>query len=326
MPGAIIIMCDDAGIEITSSGFIKAVGTADLPIIFKGETETKGFWLGMAIKSTNPNNIFSYVTVKDGGNYWAWEDANIFLDGSLAIDHSTISNSNDIGLYVADGSSLNTFNNNTFSNNTTGLNLSVPQVKNLDEASNYNMSNINNYIYVRGGSVATDAVWKKLNTPLLAYEIDCQAGLTLNPGVNLKMEAGSYGIRVLSSGFLNCEGTAANPINISGKYAAAGYWAGIKVASNNPNNTFKYVTVKDGGEYWAYEYANIFLSGGKLNIDNSTLSIANSYGMYVNSSSQVFTSGIVQTTAAGVLANNTFTTNGTGANANCTGSCTVFFQ
>ena len=54
LPGAIIIMCADAGIEVTSTGYIHAVGTVDLPIVFKGKTEAKGFWIGMAIKSTNP--------------------------------------------------------------------------------------------------------------------------------------------------------------------------------------------------------------------------------------------------------------------------------
>lgn len=326
MPGAVIIMCAGAAIEVKSTGFLKAEGTANLPIVFKGLTETKGYWQGIAIKSTNPNNSFSYVTVKDAGTYWAWENSNIFLTGSLALNHSTISNSNDIGLYVGSNGSLSSFNSNIFSNNTTGLNLKVSQVKSLDGASDYNLNNTNDYIYVRGGSITTDATWQKLNTPLLVYEFDCEAGLTLSPGVNIKMEAGSYGIRVLSSGYLNCEGTATNPIHITGKYSSPGYWAGIKIISNNPNNKFNYVRVQDGGQYWAYEYANIYLNGGRLDLDNSIVSVANSYGLYAESNSQVFTFGIVQNTASGVLSNNSFLTNGTGANANCTGGCAVFFN
>ena len=242
------------------------------------------------------------------------------------MNHSTVSNSNDIGLFVSNSASISSFNTNTFSNNTTGLNLRVSQVKNLDGATEYNLNNTNDYIYVRGGSITTDATWQKLNTPLLVYEFDCVAGLTLNPGVNIKMEAGTYGIRVLSSGYLNCEGTATDPIHISGKYSSAGYWAGIKINSNNPNNKFNFVRVQDGGEYWAHEYANIYLNGGRLELDNSIVSVANSYGLYAESNSQVFTSGTVQNTAAGVLSNNTFLTNGTGANANCTGNCSVFFN
>lgn len=326
MPGAVIIMCAGSAIEVTSTGFIKAEGTANLPIVFKGLTETKGFWQGIAIKSTNPNNSFNYVTIKDAGTYWAWENSNVYLSGSLALNNSTISNSNDVGLYVDNNGALSSFSSNTFSNNTTGLNLKVSQVKNLDGASDYNMNNTNNYIYVRGGSITTDATWQKLNTPMLVYEFDCAAGLTLNPGVNIQMEAGSYGIRVLSTGYLNCEGTATDPIHIVGKYSSPGYWAGIKIKSNNPNNKFNYVRVQDGGQYWAHEYANIYLSGGRLELDNSIISVANSYGLYSESNSQVFTSGVVQNTALGVLSNNSFLSNGTGANANCTGNCSVFFN
>ena len=324
MPGAIIIMCANTSINVTVDGFIKAIGTADLPIVFKGKTESKGFWVGMAIKSTNPNNIFSYVTVKDAGTYWAWEEATVFLSGSLAMDHSTISNSNNIGLYITDGASISSFTNNTFGNCTTGLNLLPSQVKHLDGTSNFNNNNTNNFIYVRDGDLTTDAIWKKINTPLLHDGIRCQAGLTLQPGIILQAES-DQGIDVKSSGYLNCLGTVSDPIVFKGRYSSAGYWKGIKINSNNPNNKFKHVQIQDGGSYWAWEYVNIFILNGKLELDNTTVTISNSYGLFV-SSSQVITSGSVQTLSSGVLANNTFMNNGTGANANCTAGCSIFFE
>ena len=324
--GTTIIMCAGTSINVSSTGYIKALGTADKPIIIKGETETKGFWVGIAIKSNNPNNIFSFVTVKDAGTYWAWENANVFVSGSISMDHSIISNSNDVGMYIDNNGSINNFSANTFSNNTTGLNLKATQVSKLDGATVFNDNNINNYIYVRSGTIGTDQTCKKLDTDLLIYELYIDAGLTINAGSRLRMEASGYGIKVNSSGFLNCTGTTTEQIFIGGKYSSAGYWSGIKIASNNPNNIFKYTTVQDGGSYWAYEYSNIYLNGGKLSIDNTSVTLANSYGIYVKSNSQISTSGSVQTTTAGVEANNTITGNGTGANANCTNGCTVFFE
>lgn len=325
--GAVIKMCAGASLEISSTGYLKAVGTAAEPIVFKGDTETKGFWQGIAIKSTNPNNILSYVTVKDAGTYWAWENANVFVTGSLAMDHSTISNSNDVGLYVANNAQLGNFSSNSFSNCITGLNLAVPQVGKLDEASNYNLSNsnTNDNIYVRQGVIGVPTTWKKTTTPLLTENLTCEAALTLNPGTKIQMEA-SNGIIVKSTGSLTSVGTAAEPISITGRYASAGYWEGMSVRSNNPNNIMKYTTIADGGSYWAYEYSNIHLNGGKLAMDNCTISNANSYGIFVTSSSQLSTSGSVQNTVAGVEANNTFTGNGTGANANCTNGCKVKFN
>lgn len=323
MPGATFLMCAGASINVTVDGYINAVGSATKPIVIKGQTETPGYWQGIAIKSTNPNNVFSYVTVKDAGTYWAWEDAALFVTGSISMDHSTIANNVDIGMYVS--GSIGNFASNTFSDNVTGLNLAVPQVSKLDGLTNYNDNNTNDFIYVRGGTIGTDQTWEKLSTDLLIQNLYMDAGLTINPGSRLRMEASEYGIVVESSGFLNCEGTASEPIFIGGKYSSAGYWAGLKIRSNNPNNVFNYVTIQDGGEYWAHEYANIYMNGGQLTIDNSTISKANSYGIALESNSQIITSGVVQTVPGGVEANNTFSANGTGANANCTSGCTVNF-
>jgi hypothetical protein len=322
--GATITMCSSAEIEVSGSGYIKAIGTASDPILFKGETESKGFWKGIAFESNNPNNQLSYVTIKDGGSLWYWDYANVYVSGSLSIDHSTLSNSQDVGLFIDDNGQLTNFGNNTFSNSTTGLSVRASQVANLDEASNYNNGNTNDFISVRGGIISVPSVWKKTTTPLLITDLEINAGLTLSPGTVIQMETGS--IEVATSGYLNSVGTALSPISITGRFSAPAYWNGLEISSNNPNNVFKYTTVADGGKIWYFDYANIHIAGGSLEMDDCTISNANSYGVYLESGSQIITSGNVQTTATGVEANNTFSSNGTGANANCTSGCTVFFN
>lgn len=326
-PGAIIIMCAGASINVTETGYIKAVGTADKPIVIKGETQTKGFWEGIAIKSNNPNNQFAYVTVSDAGTYWAWEYANVYVgsNAQLSASNSTFSNSDNIGLYVENDATLSSFSNNTFSNNTTGLNIGVKHVGQIDGGSNYNSANTNDFIFVRSGTLTTDATWPKTSTPILLNATSVESGLTISAGSNIIIESGGD-LEIRSTGYLSAIGTATSPITIKGRYASPGFWDGLAIKSNNPNNKLAYTTVSDGGAYWAYEYTNIFITGGRLDLDNCTISDANSYGVYVKSGSSLYTSGVSQTTAAGVEANNTFTNNGAGSNANCTSGCTVFFQ
>ena len=325
-PGATLIMCAGASITVEDNGSFYAVGTDEDPIMIKGETETKGFWEGIAFKSNNPNNKLIYATVKDAGTYWGWEFANVFVDNNaqLEIFNSTISNSDNVGLYINESGTLSGFTNNTFSNNTTGLNIYPTQVSKLDEASNYNDGNINDWIFVRDGTISVDAIWQPLTTPLLLEGLDLDAQLTLKPGSNLQMEADSY-IDVKATGALNCPGNAAEPITIAGRFETPAYWSGIIVRSNNPNNVMTHTSVEDGGSYWGYEYSNIHVEG-RLDISSSTIKNANSWGIYVDSGASIYVNGTVETTAGPVEASNTFSNNGTGPDASCTGGCTIFFD
>ena len=326
MPGAKLIMCDGSSITVESSGSLNASGTAEKPIVIKGETATKGFWAGIAFKSNNPNNKLIYTTVSDAGTYWAWEYATVFVDGNaqLTMENSTIDNSDNVGLFIGDGGLISSFSNNTFSNNTTGLSLQADQVSKLDGASNYNSTNVNDYVEVRAGTIGVPQQWQATTTPLLVYNLTIDAGLELLPGSNIIVEAEQF-ISVSSSGHIMSVGTASQPISIKGRFESPGYWDGLKIGSNNPNNKIAYTTIADGGQYWAYSYANIFVDG-RLDISNSTIKNANSYGIYVDGGSLLFANGTALTNASEVEANNTFVGNGNGADANCMNDCTVFFD
>lgn len=326
--GAMLIMCADAGFNITETGYINAVGTAQNPIIFKGETESKGFWDGMGIYSNNPNNVLNYVTVRDGGSYWGLENSTLFIgsQGKVSIKNSTITNSQENGMYISDDASLNEFENNTFSNCVTGLHLSPFNVKWLDANSDYLTGNDNSYVHVRDGEISSNATWQDIGTPLLTHGLTISGGLTLSAGIEVQVEA-TENISVSSTGYLKAIATSSNPIQIKGRYNTVGFWGGLKINSNNPNNEFNYVTLQDGGSYWGNEYSNIDLnSSASLKLNNCTIENANNVGVYVGSSCTITCGGQTQTTIAGVESFNTFSSNGTGPDANCSGSCNVFFE
>jgi hypothetical protein len=328
-PGVTFIMCSGASIEVTNSGALKAIGTAAAPIVFKGEVASSGYWDGIRISSNNPNNQFDHVMVSDGGTYWAWAYALVYLPdgGQLNIKNSTISNADNIGLYASNTATLPTFENNTFSNNTiVGLNISARQIGSLDAASVYNDGNGEPFIHARGASLGSNQTWKKLDTPVLMNDaLKVEAGLTINPGFVLWMETGSS-IQVEESGYLTAVGTATEPITIQGRYSSPGYWQGMTVRSVNPNNKLNYVHVSDGGAYWAYQYAGINVDG-RLEMNNSIVTNSNSWGLYMQSSSSIYCAGVMQTDPTGVTAVNTMTGNGEGPDADCeAGGCTVYFE
>ncbi len=327
MPGARLIMCAGSELIVTSTGSISAIGTVDLPILIKGETETPGFWKGISIKSNNPTNKLIHVTVKDAGTYWGYKFANVYVgtNARLEISNTTISNSDKIGLYFDVSSSIGNFSNNTFSNNTIeGLNIPASLIGKIDSDSKFQNNGVG-FIMVRGETVNQDITWPFTTSPcLLTSELIAKAGLTLSPGANIVMEAGS-GINVDATGYFTSLGTATNPISIKGKSAAAGYWRGMVIKSNNTENKMANTTVSDGGSYWGYKYSNIHVIG-RLEINNSTVKNADSWGVYADNASTIISVGITQTTATGVESNNNLSGNGQGSNANCNSGCTIRFQ
>lgn len=326
LPGTKLIMCEGSSITVMSNGYFNASGTAEKPIIIKGETETKGFWTGIAFKSNNPNNKLVHCQISDAGTYWAWKYATVFVSGSaqLNINNTTIANSDSYGLFIDDGGLLDNFSKNVFSKNTTGLSIPVDQVANIDGNSNYNEANVNNFIEVREGNITVPSTWPATSTPLLIEFTYISAGLTLSPGVDIQVESDG-GFKVQTNGFLSSIGTVAKPISIKGRYTSAGYWEGISITSSNPNNKISHTNIEDGGAYWAYKYANIYVSG-RLDITNSVIKNANSYGIYVHNSASIYTNGTLQSTASSVESENTFSGNGAGSSANCTNGCTIFFE
>lgn len=329
--GTVITMCASTRIDVTGAGSISAIGTATDPISFRGETAAQGFWGGIRFSSNNPNNQFDYVSVSDAGSYWAYEYANIMVanQAKLSLTNSTLSNSDLVGLYTGETATLTNFSSNTFSNNATyGVDISANQVSSMDAATNYNSNNGEAYIRVRNVVVSGTHTWKKTSTPYLidgVSEID--GALTIEQGTEFQFQTAS-GINVNSSGSITAIGTLSEPIVFKGRFASSAYWRSLNIKSNNPNNKLAYVSLQDGGQYWAHDYASLFLtSGARVEMDNCSISNANSWGMYVQSSCTVVCGGSTQTDAAGVLAYNSMTGNGAGPDANCSGGgCTVFFD
>ena len=110
------------------------------------------------------------------------------------------------------------------------------------------------------------------------------AMLTLDPGVTIYFGEG-HELTVSSGGRLSAQGTADQPIVLTGMEAIRGYWGGLRFyQSNSMDNVLDHVTVAYGGGYWD---GNVTVTGSssapsRVAITNCTIRDSETYGLYLS--------------------------------------------
>ena len=325
--GVILEFCSGKGMVVTENGSITANGTAAKNVLLKGKVNTAGYWDGLAILSNNPDNVLNHTRVMNGGLSSYYYNTNIYLAANtqLTLSNSTVSGSTGHGLQANSTARLINFSNNKFEDNgKEGLSITFNHLGSLDQVSNYNVNNAKPNIDVRAGTTTVGMTVKNLNTPYLVTgsaaingHVDIEAGTHFLFSANAGLEVGS-------NGSLTAVGTSSEKIVLEGTSSAPGFWKGVEIHSNNPQNIFKYVVVKDGGSSGYYYNVGLYIKGS-LSLDNSSINNSNSWGVYLAGGSIIKTNGSAQTTVAGVTANNDLSGNGVGGNSNCIDGCMVRF-
>jgi hypothetical protein len=333
-PGTIIVAKAGSGLSInTSKGVVVAVGKADNPITIRSESGSKGGWLGIKFNgSNNPLNELTYVTIKDGGSTSFDGDdskkANIQFAGinQLKMTNCTISNSANWGIYETFSSdlTLNGFANNQFKSNTNfPLYLFDQTAIDIGNASLFT-DNGRNFIGLRqkasDGLVGAN-IWQKQAVPYFWDDTDnlvvgyykTNGNLTLEAGAQLVMGPGSgivVGANANNTGFLKLMGNAIENVVIKGEMPTKGFWKGILIKTNSPNNDFQNASVSDAGS------TNLSSTGSKANvvaesgatIKMTNVNLSNSAGCGYTVKSSGLTRGVVNTSAM------TYTNNAGGNN------------
>lgn len=73
-----------------------------------------------------------------------------------------------------------------------------------------------------------------------------QKKLVVEPGVTIQFDSAT-GIYIHDGAALKMIGTSAKPITLQGKNLRSGDWAGIRISSNNTENQWEYVMLRDAG-------------------------------------------------------------------------------
>jgi hypothetical protein len=124
---------------------------------------------------------------------------------------------------------------------------------------------------------------------LVTADVKVGGRLSLAPGVVVAFEAGK-GLLVLPHGSLVGKGTAERPVVFTGKSPARGYWKGLWVYGNHPDNELAHATVAYGGSHDLPgnpgTKANLVLVGSAsaaatLKVTHSRFTHGDGYGLYV---------------------------------------------
>ena len=292
---------------IDNPGIIYATGWGDKDIIFTGKNKTPGYWKGLIINSSSTLNKLERVTIEYGGSNPAdgiEVAANLGMTSNLHLVASVIQHSAAYGMVVESGAnwSADSFSN-IFENNQTPLRIRASQVNSVDGQS-YFANNTRNLIEVVGSTVfdLMEVQWGRAltsDTPALTVpylikgKVDVKSGLRIRKGVELLLDSDAE-FTVTPSGYLIAIGTGAEPIKFHGvESVEGGYWKGIAIKSNNPNNELKFVEVYDAGSEDLSGFdkrAAIALDGenhAKLKLTNSKIGKSGGFGLFVENHAEL---------------------------------------
>lgn len=304
MPGATLVFKQGMGIDVSGdAAALKAEGTAEKPILFTGEVQSRGAWAGLVFDgSNNALNSLKYATVEWAGDLTsdpAAAGVKCIADShgvTLKLDHVTIRKSQGYGLYLVGSARTPAFTSNVFTQNALGpawVHSNVAQQ--LSSDSTYTGNDVDK-VFVEAYRINQAATWRDLGVPYLVDGIVWPiAVLTLDPGVTLEMaQDASFSIDTDAAG-LRAVGTVAKPITFTGVTKTAGSWYGLDFdGTNNANNILDHCVVEygGGGPGWGgMIYAHADSHGVTLQVKNSLVRHSSTYGIWLGGSANETLSG-----------------------------------
>lgn len=303
-PGSTLRFQAGCGLEVTATGYISAIGTADSPIVFTGATQTRGSWSGIRfMDSSSASNRLEYVTIRYGG---AAGSGGLYLSSTdettkVAISHCTLGQSAGSGLFVVGDADLTGFASNTLTQNTQGPCVLPPNVvQYLDLDSDYT-GNDQPSIILSEGTVTDGQIWADLGVDYQATTIEVARDLTISPGVTIAFTSGGS-MNVQSTGSLGAVGVPGREIILTGVTQTPGSWEGLSYTdTSSPSNNLTLVTIEYGGA----TRANLSLNTAPVRVSANECTFAHSAtcGIYVAAGATINTD---------VATVNTFTDNAGG--------------
>jgi len=129
-PGTTVVFGEEDWLHVEGNGELRAIGTAEARITFRGKVEKPGYWDGITFWDSNwEENELSYVDIKHSGNVSGLLDAyggvRMKNTSSLKINNSSFSDNDQYGIACDESDAYDTVTltlgaGNTFSNNTAG--------------------------------------------------------------------------------------------------------------------------------------------------------------------------------------------------------------
>ncbi len=218
--GTTVIADAQASVTVADSAVLNSVGTAKLPVIFKGVNGQGGLWQGLTLDSSSALHRVVYTEFNHAQAALALTAGGF---ASLSNNHFNNNAGAAIVLPLVDADTIGT--KNTFTDTAGGIELTGSVI------------NANQSVHLAAQSTHY----------VLAHSLVNSGTLSLAAGTELAM-ADNVSVLVLSSGAINAVGTEQDPIVIRGVEDVQGYWDGFQyVSSSSAANRFEYTTISNGG-------------------------------------------------------------------------------
>lgn len=290
-----------------SSGFIKAEGTTDQAIVFRGTEDTPGIWGGILIgcNSNDVRNILQHCTIEYAGNASNGYGIGIALcsngaSGLLSVANTTVKHSLGAGLLARGENAINQFSTNIFEDNSEeAILIHAQDFSDIGSETIFNNNGINGVVGVEGvykGRIRDDQhhTWHQLNNG--AYYLNSRTylnngSLTIEPGTEIVVGNGIQ-LALEGSSFISAIGTASEPIIFRGLNPGTASWNAIYLSAHHTPNVLEYCHISEAGvgtirnnschgeaaiglDYW-------FGNGAIANIKNCTISNSAHCGIFTD--------------------------------------------
>jgi len=295
-PGVRIQFSNEGRFYVRSdAAFLSMIGTKEKPIILESVDGTIGSWRGIYIGSTNLKNQWEYVTLRQAAGTantgYTKGALQVSSNARIGLKNCTFSDNLDYGVVdiaaLTNQSVFTAFESNTFTNNKkSAMQIMFADMGSLDSKSSF-ANNGQKYIEVvkqPGYFIDADMVVNKIDVP---YRITDQINnysynITLNAGVAIEFGSDA-GFDVGDKGSLTANGTASDPVKLTGYIAGKGIWAGLSFSSNKPENKLNYCLIDGAGskEITPTNFSFWFERGAKAAVVVDGATYKGSYKMIV---------------------------------------------
>ncbi len=230
-PGTVIAFGPDASLRFTT-GTLKAVGTDENPIIFRGEEQVSGFWAGIEMNSNSNDNQLSNVIIRHAGSsrVSCCEDpASLSLRaGRVSISDLTVEKGASTGILIFSDIRIGSFSRvKVTTHESYPLALSANQLGIIDGKNSDFSGNTIDLAYVYIHDITKALTIQKINIPYYINntwnfhaEVDIDAGTQF-------VFTNSGSIYVADNGSLAINGQSSDPVIFKGEIDEPGSWKGI---------------------------------------------------------------------------------------------------
>lgn len=276
-PGVVIAFGANSGLVIegvgSATGTIRAVGTAQKPIVFTGLEKIPGFWKGITVLANDVRNEINFCILEYAGSDDLVTYGSVGVKGGLALEsitgfngslklkNTTIQSCLGYGFIVEQFAVLREFSSNSFQENEkAAVRIDADNAALMDDNSIFIGNNGIEGVEINASGSPThrltaDATWSALSdgaTYVIGQSFLAEARLTIEAGATLAFEANQTitfreDFSGNNDGILIANGSASENITFTAVEPEPGYWQGLVIRSSSDLNSMNYCVVEFGG-------------------------------------------------------------------------------